>query len=73
MSGNPADISGTPIDISIIEIEDPFGGNVAIEVITTRSVDYSLGFACTAADAACNSVFRSRYSSTNRGFGYISA
>ena len=47
MSGNPADIGGTPVDIGIIEVENPLGSDVAIEIVATRGVDYAFGFART--------------------------
>ncbi len=44
MSCNPAYIGGTPIDIIVFDIKRPFEGNVGIEVITSRTVNYSFGF-----------------------------
>jgi hypothetical protein len=45
MSGNPTDIGGTPVDIGVVEIENPFGGDVAVEIVSACGVDYAFGLA----------------------------
>jgi len=39
VSRNPADISSTPVDISLLEVKGPLGSHVGVEVIATSSVN----------------------------------
>jgi hypothetical protein len=48
MPRNPTHIGGTPINIRIFEVKNPFAGDMGIEVIAACSVDDSLRFARTA-------------------------
>ena len=44
MAGDPADISGAPVDIVILHVENVFAGGVSAGEITAGGVEDSLGF-----------------------------
>ena len=46
MPRNPTDIGSTPENIRILEIKNPFAGDMGIQVITPRGVHHPLRSAC---------------------------
>src|SRR5271170_6256030 len=45
VSGDPADVGGTPVGVFFFKVENPFGSGVGADGISAGGVDEALGFA----------------------------
>ena len=44
MSGHPTDVGRAPVNVFVLQIEDPFGGQVSLQQIAAGRVQDAFGF-----------------------------